>query len=243
MATHHSAVPQSVVVLTLFAFSWRAGLGTSLSWSWRDAGRGRIETGFVGTCQLFQFLEKLHVFVKRSPPLLATGPGLGADQRETTARNQARNQTLNPNVAKKQSTTAFQGRRFSCETPIRVFSPEFTLHAIWRKNVRSGFTPHSTALEGRRTGIYATATLDYLRSRRLCGESADNLLLRGLDADAWLAFESPRRTASRTFTAAGCAYPSAASGTLQSGTWDTVRDLGQASSLRWNGSSHADKSG
>jgi len=59
---------------------------------------------------------------------------------------------MNPNVAEKHSTTAFQGRRLSCESPIRVFSPEFTLHAIWRKNVRSGFTPQSTALEGRRTG-------------------------------------------------------------------------------------------
>jgi len=59
---------------------------------------------------------------------------------------------LAPNVAKKQSTTAFQGRRSSCETPIRVLSPEFPLHAIWLKNVRSGFTPQSTALEGCRTG-------------------------------------------------------------------------------------------
>jgi len=57
-----------------------------------------------------------------------------------------------PNVARKQSTTAFQGRRFSCEAPIRVVSPEFTLRAIWRTDVRSGFTPQSTALEGRRTG-------------------------------------------------------------------------------------------
>jgi len=47
---------------------------------------------------------------------------------------------------------ACQGHRFSCETPIRVFSPGFTLHAIWRTNVRSGFKPQSTALEGRRTG-------------------------------------------------------------------------------------------
>jgi len=85
-----------------------------------------------------------------------------------------------PNVAKKQSTTAFQGRRFSCETPIRVLSPEFTLHAIWRKNVGSGFTPQPTALEGRRTGEICNGDDDSRASQPIAASIAKTTIERRL---------------------------------------------------------------
>jgi len=48
---------------------------------------------------------------------------------------------VNPNVAEKQSTMAFQRRLFRFETPIWVLSADFTLHEIWRKDANRGFTP------------------------------------------------------------------------------------------------------